>query len=74
MQIHPAIFAALVAFALPTIVILILWIEDHARFYGLTFLGPWERWRSDGTADKTWCIFYIPVFRERWNHSTMLTD
>lgn len=74
MHIHPIALAALIAFSLPTIIVLILWIEDHARSHGLTFLGSWERWSSDGNADKTCCIFYIPIWRTRWNHSTMLID
>src|SRR3546814_16808368 len=41
MHIHPSILGALVAFAFPTLVIIILLIEAHALCTGVSFLGPW---------------------------------
>lgn len=74
MHVPTAILVVLILFALPTVICLFCWGQDLGRPHGLTFLGPIERWSGNSSADRTWCIFYVPIFRSRWSHSTALHD
>lgn len=74
MFVHPLILTGLILLAIPSIWRIFVGMQNIGRPYGLTLLGPLERWRPDGTADRTWCVLYVPLYREKWHHSTILID
>lgn len=68
------ILIGLILFALPTLAIIIAIVDDLLRGYGLTFIGSRERNWDSGKADRTWCLFFIPLWRHRWTYGGLLLD
>jgi hypothetical protein len=74
MLVNPWLLAGLILLAIPSLWKIFVAMQNIGRPHGLTLLGPLERWWPDGTADRTWCILYVPIVRQRWNHSSALLD
>lgn len=49
-----------------------LFLEIIVRDKNRSMLGYVERWNRDGTAKRIWYILAVPVFTQKWNHSTSM--
>lgn len=52
------------------IIIIGLFLELRIRGRNRSMFGYIEQWNRDGTAKRIWYVLAVPLFTQKWNHST----